>query len=224
MASLIIPEDYEAGYAKLIGLEDSVIERFIEALADAPMVLRPAGLAAIMAERLAGSFEADDAYEIVQTLVSLYPLEEDFENNEQLAEEICEAIGDSDSKILSLPEGDRERFKQRLVKLLDIDSIRVVSQANTLLHEYERVVCNARVFTDIRPIFGASPDAPPKAALIVHTLKINYHDAEGLKEFYVAMDSEEMDQLIYVLDRADSKSKSLRTVLDAAQLPYVDAE
>jgi hypothetical protein len=224
VASLIIPEDYEAGYAKLIGLEDSVIERFIEALADAPMVLRPSDLGAIMAERLAGSFEADDAYEIVETLVSLYPLEEDFENNEQLAEEICAAIGDSDSKILSLPDGDRERFKQRLVKLLDIDSIRVVSKANTLLHEYERVVCNARVLTDIRPIFGASPDAPPKAALIIHTLKLNYHDAEGLKEFYVAMDSEEMDQLIYVLDRADSKSKSLRTVLDAAKLPYVDAE
>lgn len=223
-SSLIIPEEYEAGYAKLIALTDSVVEQFIKALADAPMVLRPADLAVRVAELLADSIEADDVYEIVQTLVSLYPVEEDFETHEQLAEEICEAIADSESDTLNLPEGDRERFKQRLVKFLDIDSIRVASKANILLHEYDRVVCNARVLTDIRPIFGASPDAPPKAALIVHTLKINYHDAEGLKEFYVAMDSDEMDQLMYVLDRADAKSKSLRAVLDAAKLPCVDEE
>jgi hypothetical protein len=223
-SSLIIPEEYEAGYAKLIALDESVIEQFTEVLRAAPMVLRPIDLASTIAEHLAGSIEDDDVYEIIQMLVSLYPVEDDFESNEQLAEEICEAVVESDSEKLSLPEGDRERFKQRLIKLLDIDSVRVASKANVLLHEYERVVCNARVMTDIRPVFGVSPDAPPKAALIVHTLKINYHDAEGLKEFYVAMDSDEMDQLMYVLDRADAKSKSLRAVLDAAKLPHVDAE
>lgn len=223
-SSLIIPEDYETGYAKLIALEDPVAEQFIKALTDAPMVLRPADLAVRLAEQLAGSIEADDVYEIIQTLVSLYPVEEDFETHEQLAEEICEAIADTDSEILNLPEGKRERFKQRLVKFLDIDSLRVASKANILLHEYEHVVHNARVLTDIRPIFGTNPDAPPKAALIVHTLKINYHDAEGLKEFYVAMDSDEMDQLMYVLDRADAKSKSLKAVLEAAKLPHVADE
>lgn len=223
-SSLIIPEEYEAGYAKLITLDDSIIERLAEALKDSPMVLRPTDLAAAVAERIAGSIADDDIYEILQTLISLYPVEEDFESNEQLAEEICEAIIESDSEILKLPEGERERFKQRLVNLLDIDPIRVVSKANILLHEYERVVHNARVMTDIRPVFGASADGPPKAALIVHTLKINYHDAEGLKEFYVAMDSDEMYQLMYVLDRAEAKSKSLRAVLDAAKLPHVDAE
>jgi hypothetical protein len=223
-SSLIIPEEYEAGYAKLITLDESVIEQFTEVLKAAPMVLRPIDLASTVAEHLAGSIEDDDAYEIIEMLVSLYPVEDDFESNEQLAEEICEAVAESDSEKLNLPEGDRERFKQRLIKLLDIDSVRVASKANVLLHEYERVVCNARVMTDIRPVFGVSPDAPPKAALIVHTLKINYHDAEGLKEFYVAMDSDEMDQLMYVLDRADAKSKSLRAVLDAAKLPHVDAE
>jgi hypothetical protein len=223
-SSLTIPEDYEEGYAKLIALDESAMGRFIAALQGAPMVLQPIDLASTVAERLEGSIKDDDVFEIILALVSLYPVEDDFENNDQLAEAICEAIIEGDSEKLSLPEEGRERFKQRLIKLLDIDSVRVASKANGLLHDYERVICNARVLTDIRPVFGVSPEGPPKAALIVHMLKINYHDAEGLKEFYVAMDSDEMDQLMYVLDRADAKSKSLRAVLDAAKLPHVDSE
>lgn len=224
MASLIIPEDYETGFAKLIALEDSVMERIVQSLSAAPMVLRPADLTAKVAEDLRGAVEPSDLEDMIEALASLSPLGEDFESNDQLAEVITEAIEDDDSEILNLPKGDRERFKQRLVQLLDIDSVKVASKANVLLHEYEHVLCNARVMTDLRPVFAANPEAPPKAVLIVHTLKINYHDAEGLKEFYVAMDSEEMDQLMYVLDRADSKSKSLRAVLDKAELPYIVSE
>ena len=224
MASLVIPEEYEAGYAKLISLEDSAIEKLIQALADAPMLLRPMDLVASLIKGLSGSIDDSDVHQILQTLISLYALVEHFDSNDDLAEEICIGIEGSDSDMMSLPAELRERFKQRLIRLLEIDSIRVASKANIVLHEYERVLCNARVLTDIRPIFGIDPEEPPKAAVIVHTLKISYHDAEGLKEFYVAMDSNEMDQLMGVLDRADSKSKSLKLVLDSAKLPYVDAE
>jgi hypothetical protein len=224
LGSLIIPEEYELGFAKLIALDDSVMEQLLEALSEAPMVLRPTSLASKLTERLSGSIEGDDMEDIVQALVSLYYIGEDFEHKEQFAEEIVEAIEDSDSEILNLPKEDRDRFKQQLIKFLDIDSLRIASKAVFLLHEYERVFCDARVMTDIRPIFGSSPDEPPKAALIIHTLKLNYHDATGLKEFYVAMDSDEMDELMYVLDRADSKAKSLRAVLDAAKLSRVDAD
>lgn len=224
MGSLTIPEEYELGFAKLIALDDSVMEQLLNALSDAPMVLRPTGLASKLVERLNGAIEADDMEAIVQALVSLYYIGEGFESVDQLAQEIVEAIEDSDSEVLSLPKAGRDHFKQQLIRFLDIDSLRIASKAVFLLHEYERVFCDARVMTDIRPIFGPSPDDPPKAALIIHTLKLNYHDATGLKEFYIAMDSNEMDELMYVLDRADSKAKSLRAVLDSAKLSRVDAE
>lgn len=224
MTSLVIPEEYEAGFAKLIALDPSAVERLLEELSKAPMVLRPAALATNLSGPLIGSIDADDLEEIIQALVSLYYIEEDFERKDEFAEEIVEAIEESDSEILSLPENDRERFKQQLIEFLDIDSLRTASKALFLLHEYERVFCDARVMTDIRPIFGANPDESPKAALIVHTLKLNYHDATGLKEFYISMDSDEMDELMFALDRADQKAKSLRTVLDAAKLPRIDAD
>lgn len=224
MSSLVIPEEYEVGFAKLIALDPPEMERLLEELSKGPMVLRPTALATKLAERLIGSIDGDDLEEIIQALVSLYYIGEGFERKDEFAEEIVEAIEDSDSEILSLPEPDRERFKQQLIKFLDIDSLRIAAKALFLLHEYERVFCDARVMTDIRPIFGSRPDEPPKAALIVHTLKLNYHDATGLKEFYISMDSDEMDELMFALDRADLKAKSLRTVLDEAKLSRVDGE
>ena len=223
MASLSIPDAYEDGFAKLIALTGAVRDQLLAALLEAPMALRPSVLASQTAVKLGGSIGSSDLEEIVEALASLYYISEDFDNKDELAQDLVEAIEDSRPGELKLPATERECFKQQLSKFLDVDSLRIASKALFLLHEYERVFCSARVMTDIRPIFGSSPDDAPRAALIVHTLKLNYHDATGLKQFYITMDSDEMDELMFVLDRAESKAKSLKAVLDIAKLPHVDA-
>lgn len=224
MASLTIPETYEDGFIKLAMLESSVRDRLIEAVSTGPMVLRPSILSSQIASKLDGSVSGDDLEEIIEALASVYYISEDFEDKDQFGKELVRAIEDSLPKGVSLPEGDREHFTEQLSKLLDIDSLRIASKALFLQHEYAHAFCSARVMTDIRPIFGSSPEKPPKAALIVHTLRLSYHEGTDLKHFYIAMDSDELAELMYVLDRADSKAGSLKTVLDAANLPRVDLE
>jgi len=82
-----------------------------------------------------------------------------------------------------------------------------------------------RILTDVRPVFEPSaPEAAPAGAVIVHTLKISYRGDNSAKDFFVALDSEDVRQLTEQLERARSKAESLKSVLKAAEVPYIDAE
>ena len=60
--------------------------------------------------------------------------------------------------------------------------------------------------------------------MIVHTLKISYHEGRRVKEFFVSLDPEQVDELIRVLGRAESKAESLKRMLSATNVPYIDGE
>ncbi len=78
--------------------------------------------------------------------------------------------------------------------------------------------------TDIRPIFGPDPENEPESAVIVHTLKISYHEGRQIKEFFLALDPEQVDELIGVLERASLKSESLKRMLAGTDVSYIDGE
>jgi hypothetical protein len=92
-----------------------------------------------------------------------------------------------------------------------------------LQSDVERAFCDARILTDLRPIFGGEVDAP-KAMIIVHTLKLSYHDAATGKheELFVAIDDEDIEKLKRILERAERKAKSLVSRLQLAGIKTVD--
>lgn len=91
-----------------------------------------------------------------------------------------------------------------------------------MLLEQGQAFCGARILTDIRPLFAPDLKAAPTAALVVHTLRISYHQGSELKQFYVAMDSEDIQALKNTLDRAESKAENLHAVLDTAKITCLD--
>ncbi len=136
------------------------------------------------------------------------------------AKAICDAMEETGLETLKL-SGDRARFENELVKILSIESISASIKAQTVLHEYEHVICNARLLTDLRPIFGSGQIEAPIGMGIVHTLRIRYHEGEQMKEFFVAMDGDELEELAEILERAKAKEKSLQAFLEKAGVPEI---
>ena len=112
-------------------------------------------------------------------------------------------------------------FIQRLASLLVLDSLNTTAlKAKELQLESERTFCEARIITDIRPVFGDNIDEAP-TIMIVHTLKIGFHVPEH-KDMYVALDAADIIGLKKTLGRAEEKANKLKTILDAAGIRSID--
>lgn len=224
LPELVIPERYRDGMAKIIGLEDEAFQELLRVLKEEPPAIDYLQLSSRIAAKVSTD-SSEDIEDIMQTLDSLYAARTSFALPvDDFAEALRRAVEESDGEGLGLTSENGGRLKERLIQLLDLDSLDATRKALDVLLEHEHTLHGARIMTDIRPIFGPSTDDPPTGAVIVHMLKIGYHDeSEEVKEFYLALDAKDTDFLINLLRRADSKAESLKRVLEMARVPYIDA-
>jgi hypothetical protein len=225
MVDLRIPKEYERGFVEIRELEESQILELLTALESEPATLNRADLQSQVASKVE-TILSDEIDVIMETLVSLYALRDSMGlQTSEFADVVSDAVEASNVEELELAdEEEREHFKTRLVRLLGVFSLDVAAKATDLLYEHEHTVHGLpRVLSDVRPIFGADPEDPPTGAVVVHTLKISYHEDRQIKEFFIALDSYQVDELIGVLGRASLKGESLKRMLTAAGVPHIDA-
>ena len=79
--------------------------------------------------------------------------------------------------------------------------------------------CNAKILSDIRPIFGPKIESGPVAAVVTHTLKLGYHEEGEHKQFFVVLDDADLVTFQEVIQRAREKSDALDNLLGASKLP-----
>ncbi|MCA1716884.1 MAG: hypothetical protein LC781_08560 [Actinobacteria bacterium] len=205
-------------------MSDDSAQELLSAVEDAPMTLNSGELVETVASRTT-TIPRGDIEDIMATLFSLYSLRARLGlPPPDIADDIARAVEDSDLEELGAPE-DHEHFKKRLTKLLDVNSLYLAARANNLRFENEHSLSQTRILTDTRPIFGPDPADGPEAAVITHTLRISYLDADNrYKDFLVALDGADIRALMAQLERAKSKAESLKSVLAAADVFYLDIE
>lgn len=207
MANLTIPKDHQPLLNKIRTIPDESLQALVLALSSDKDVSATRGLS------------SEDAEAIQEVVMELYRVREflDMEVPDFVSE-----IADSLQEVEAFPAAELPAFRDRLTKLLTIDSVSTSSKATSLKLEYERRFCSARMLTDARPIYGVDPSKPPVAGMITHTLRISYHDnTSELREFYIMMDADDITSLRALLDRADVKAKSLESVFAAAKVRVV---
>lgn len=222
MRIIRIPEQYQLGIKLLAILDDTVIKQLLVALSNAPCVFDVDGLTSAVTPEIEG-LDSSSVEEVIKSIFSLYSLR-DGENipSEELADNITK-ISFSDNGFLELPEEKNELLKQRLIDFLSINgSLAVTARAKNLLSEYERVFSSSRIFTDLRPVFESNEEQTITGSLIVHTLKIEYRDSEGGKEFYIPLDLQDLQNLRKQIDRAELKEKAVQQLLHKADVRYLD--
>jgi hypothetical protein len=122
---------------------------------------------------------------------------------------------------LGLTEEMVGTLRHRAKKILDVESLHLIAKAHSVLLEHSCTYSSARIVSDIRTVFGDDISSQPEAAVIVHMLNIVYFNARRREISSIAMDEKDIDQLIAVLERARTKSKSLRETIEKSGVKYV---
>lgn len=223
MAALKIPDRYKAGIKILAALPAPQFEGFLAAARRAPKTFTTSGEFEAWAAPEVPTIPAADLSKLIYSITSLYRLPVRYGvTASKLASDVLEGAraGITDFQVV-----DGTEFVERLTALLSIESFNIVAvKAKELQTESERIFVEARILTDIRPIFGNKIEDDPTASVIVHTLKIVSHENSGHKEYFFALDADDIASLKKTMERATDKVKSLKALLDGTKLRAIDLE
>lgn len=221
MARLNIPERYQAGVALIRQLNDETVQdirnaldKILEAKADDQDIasesrLNELAAAAVMS---VATESGVDLKLIAETLVVLYGAKSVRDiSAAKFADKVCDAMARLDSEEFRLPQSEREQFKRKIATLMGASVFGLASKIVDLRTDDERVFCQARILTDLRPVFGSQIEDGPQGMVVVHLLKVGYHSAtQRHQEFFVSLDSDDLQTLRDLIDRAEAKARSLK--------------
>lgn len=222
MAELEIPEKYKPGFEQLVKIDRTTVNELVNALSQAQASLLVEDLASAVASQVK-ALTVEELKDLIEALISLYNLRDYFDAPiNKIVERISQAVQE-DEELPNLTEEERQEFKTRLTIFLEFDGVlSVTSKAIDVMRDHERLFTRARVLTDMRPVFEPDIEKGPAGIAIVHMLKIEYADLDGTHEFFVALDSTDLEQLREQLDRASQKAKAIELMLNRANMPYLN--
>jgi hypothetical protein len=218
-----IPDRYEPGLVVILALSSDP-KRFSELL-EALKATRPLSQLSAFSDAIYSHLEQWKRSEILNVVRTLHSLSSYLADDEMtpvdLASQILEVMRATGKEKLSVPENVRGPFVEMLSSLLQVDSIRLASKAFGLRHDHEREFCEAKIITDMRPVF-ADVHQKPTRVIVGHTLKLGYHEYGEHKEFYLALDGSDVAELKKILQRAEDKESSLRNLIADTGLTEFD--
>lgn len=133
-------------------------------------------------------------------------------------EALAKLVGEDES-FDELEPAQRARLAARIETLIRSPCLRLTAKAVELRTAYEHVFAEARILTDVRPVFADGEIDRPAAGVVVDTLRLDYYGPDGEQQsFFVALDQEDMESLRDLSTRALAKSKVMRQLLESAGL------
>ncbi|MBA7567309.1 hypothetical protein ES708_09019 [subsurface metagenome] len=209
-----IPDEYIPGFKKLISLDIESQEELISALKNAPIGSWDVGLSNFISQKT--KIKSEIILDIVNLLFSLLINKRYSEQStDKFLDQILSAIKDiKDPELLPSPE-----LKELLTKLLSIKTIETTTKAFELENEREILFIDARIVTDIRPVFDDANSGNISGQLIINTLKLRYKDSEGFKSIYIAVDDKDLSKLKEQIIRAERKIKRINKGM--AKVPFI---
>ncbi len=215
--ALEIPKEDTGSLAVIKALPSASAERFIAALVSARPVSNPEEMAEQIAKQVP-SIPIARLKPVVETLYTLYYIRElSGVPHARFIEDLIDGLRRCPHP--QLAQKDLPKLRSLLEKLMNIETLRAVSKGARLQRDGERLYCESKVLSDIRPVFSADATAPPVGGVLTHTLKLAYHEGSNHKEFHLILDSEDLIALHEVILRAQEKDSTLRDLLKQMKLP-----
>jgi hypothetical protein len=222
--ALTIPTTEFGNLAKIVGYDNGFFDSLIKALNETKPSLTRDKYLADLVSRLPGATKKEIS-PILGTLYNLYSIKE--HNNfsaSDLAKIVKEGAVGSKEHDANFSGEKGNILERRLTALLSYDnSLAVTAKALSVMREHQRVLCHARILTDVRPVFVNKPEHL-SSAMIVHNLQIGFKNSEGKnhEEFYVAIDDDDLDLLEAIIERARQKSIALKAMLKSSKLTCLE--
>jgi len=199
-------------------------EQIMNVLKPMPPILYPSALVDYASKHASENIPPVELREIIYAALSLASgrIHTELDMQTFIKDAIQALEQSSEAKGLTL---DKLVLTERLEQLLGCEVIAISTKASALFFSYERHATGCQILTDVRPVFGDDPTSAPLAAIIVHSLKIQYHeDQDTAREFYVSIDAGDLKALRDASDRALAKAESLQAILQTAQIKGIAPE
>jgi hypothetical protein len=211
-----IPDRYHLGLSEIVALSIEAVEAIAQTLAKVEPVHGTKELVSSVEHAAQISNEKADA--IVRSLRSLYVLRASSEAEvPELVTKLITAMQTSGKKPLQVPDQEKGDLETKFTRLLSLKSLGTFSKIEQLKSDHHSLFYDAKILTDLRPVFD-QPEQLPPGAIITHTLKIVCHEGLEHKELYFSLDSEDIVTLKKIVERAEVKLSSLKALLKAANL------
>jgi len=217
---LEIPKEHRAAIGKIIALSDESVAQLMAAISS----VKIRSTAPQMCDAIGGQItliDHDDLSSIVATLYSLYHVREFSEvSTDRFITDIIDWILKQE-QLGKRIENDVPRVRKLFRRLLKIDTLNALTKAIKLQRAGERIFCDSRIITDLRPVFGKKISEGPTSAVITHTLRLGFHrDGDGSHQsFYITLDESDLYSLLDDIHRAIDKAEALTNkTLEQAQV------
>lgn len=168
---------------------------------------------------------AEEAAEIIQ---GLFPLLVSYIAEGELPSSVTSAVVASirrnKKRTFLKTAAEQSIFKQRLSQLLSDRALALKSKAMLLVGERPSLLHEAKIVTDLRPVFSVSRNAKNsvEAFLVMHTLALTCFQDGTHKKHYIALDTKDLKDLAATVQRALEKDKTLSRVVESAGVARIE--
>lgn len=224
MASISIPRKDLPVFKKISELGKPQFNSLVSALGNTKPTVGQYKFAEAISSKVK-SVKPGDIAEILRVVFILYSVKARTGVSPQvLAGDVGKSCVELSSKDNQFNKQSANILSNRLGKLLSLDkTVAITSKAGDVLTEHKHTFCSARILSDIRPVFSEKAESAP-AAVIIHNLQIGFHDGGTgeHQEFYVALDTDDIQALKEVIERAEKKTIVLESILKRSKVQYLE--
>ena len=223
-AQIRIPKHNYNGLAKLLHVSDEQLQKLFSVFEEQTPTLSHEKYLAHVIQKV--DFDPDDVAEMLDVMITLYSVR--FSINLDIpdfVDVLCRALEDTGFEPLIPDNGDWSLFRNRLTTFLSFSqSIGIVSKSSFIFFQHTNIFQEARIFTDVRPVFDSDLEETPVGGLVVHKLKITYMQSGEQQEIFLALGADDIRAIREVLDRAELKEKSISNFLKASSILTLESE
>lgn len=222
MPALTIPERYRNGIAAIGTLPETTFESIFDALRKTGQAENATALAAQVRNNagLTGDLPLEP---MITALAAMQEVRRTgHAEPDRFAADLWNALREDAPDLLDAV--DEAVFKARISLLSTNTDIHLTSTKIRILKgEVERSFCGVRILTDARAAFSDDASKAPPGLTIIHNLQLGYHDdGDRHREFFVALDDEDLETLKAAIERAQTKRQTLARALAKADLKVFD--
>ncbi len=208
MLDSVVPDMYMAA---LLRLQEITEEQFGDLVGATESIGKPSGIGTYVDVAESAGIERDTAALIVEALLSMLA----FQGREGLdLEEMIDGI--SSSETLGLSGSESERLAERIKQLIGHRMVVALHKSFDISLSHERLFLDSQITSDIRPVFGDEIQDGMAAAVLTHSLRIDFVQAGRNDSVYVTLNPSDLSALRQVVERATDKADSIATTLEAA--------
>ena len=209
---LKIPYEVAANFLRIAELDTAQIDKLCEALGTVSLSLEQADdIRKTVSTVLSDAGAARNVSDIVQGLHALFASSTQTTN--EFVSEIVSAVRENERIGSDLTTPKVEILEANLLRLLSVEKLLIGQKASMLLVEQDKIFSDARIITDLRPVFETDVARPLLAVAISHNLKIEFVEGREGREVYISIDTNDLHKLRNLIDRAIKKDTQLRLTL-----------